>query len=435
MANNTYYCIIDMGDNMLGTIKIDEIYEAEIIGLENEGMGVCKIHGMVVFVPKTLIGEKVRVRITDIKKNFARGKVVEILESSSKRCESKCPYYDECGGCNLRHQEGEENLKFKKEKVETALKRIGKLDVKVENVLQSFKEDNYRNKVSFKVEDTRIGFYGEGTYQLIDIDYCLLAQNEINDALMVIRKYLMENKNEIKSITIKYGNAMNELLIDIYSLNDKDIEILDYLTINIKNLKTVIYNEKVVYGTGYIKEISNGLMFNVSAKSFFQVNGTQAEKLYETAINLARLDKDDVVLDLYCGTGTITSIVAGHAKKVIGIEIVEDAIIDAKENLKINNINNVQFICGDAAKEITKIKEKIDVIFVDPPRKGVDRKAIAVMKKLSPKKIVYISCNPVTMARDLSYLNDLYEVKKVVPVDMFPNTAHVECVALLEKKL
>lgn len=434
MANNTYYCIIDMGDNMLGTIKIDEIYEVEIIGLENEGMGVCKIHGMVVFVPKTLIGEKVRVRITDIKKNFARGKVVEILESSSKRCESKCPYYDECGGCNLRHQEEEENLKFKKEKVETALKRIGKLDVKVENVLQSFKEDNYRNKVSFKVEDTRIGFYGEGTYQLIDIDYCLLAQNEINDALMVIRKYLMENKNEIKSITVKYGNAMNELLIDIYSLNDKDIEILDYLTINIKNLKTVIYNEKVVYGTGYIKEISNGLMFNVSAKSFFQVNGTQAEKLYETAINLAKL-KDDVVLDLYCGTGTITSIVAGHAKKVIGIEIVEDAIIDAKENLKINNINNVQFICGDAAKEIAKIKEKIDVIFVDPPRKGVDRKAIAVMKKLSPKKIVYISCNPVTMARDLSYLNDLYEVKKVVPVDMFPNTAHVECVALLEKKL
>ncbi len=423
-----------MGDNMLGTIKIDDIYETEIIGLENEAQGVCKIHGMIVFVPKTLVGEKVRVRITEIKKNFARGKVVEIIKSSKKRVTSKCPYYDECGGCNLRHQKSEENLIFKKEKVETALKKIGKLDVKAESTLPSFKENNYRNKVSFKVEGKRIGFYGEGTYQLIDIDYCLLAQNEINDALNVIKSYLEKNKNQIKSITIKYGNAMNELLIDIYSLNDKDIEIIDYLTTNIKNLKTIIYNDKIVYGTGYIKEISNGLMFNVSAKSFFQVNSSGAEKLYDTAINLAKLNKDDVVLDLYCGTGTITSIVASHVKKVIGIEIVEDAIIDAKKNLKINNINNVRFICGDAAKKITKIKEKIDVIFVDPPRKGVDRKAIAVMKRLLPKKIIYISCNPVTMARDLSYLNDLYEVKKVVPVDMFPNTAHVECVSLLVQK-
>ncbi len=423
-----------MGDKMLGNIKIDDIYETEIIGLENEAQGVCKIHGMIVFVPKTLVGEKVRIRITEIKKNFARGKVIEILESSDKRTKSRCPFYDECGGCDLRHQDGKENLLFKKQKVETALKKIGKLDVMVDDVIPSFKEDNYRNKVSFKVEDNRIGFYGEGTYQLIDIDYCLLAQNEINDALTVIRNYLKENNNEIKTITIKYGNAMNELLLDIYSLNDKDIEIIDYLTTNITNLKTVIYNGKTVYGNGYIKEIANGLMFNVSAKSFFQVNSNGAEKLYDTAIKLAGLDKKDVVLDLYCGTGTITSIVASHVKKVIGIEIVENAIIDAKENLKINNISNVRFICGDAAKEITKIKEKIDVIFVDPPRKGVDRKAIAVMKKLLPKKIVYISCNPVTMARDLSYLNDSYNVKKVVPVDMFPNTAHVECVTLLENK-
>ena len=175
-------------------------------------------------------------------------------------------------------------------------------------------------------------------------------------------------------------------------------------------------------------------MFNVSAKSFFQVNVTQAEKLYDTAIKMAKLDKNDVVLDLYCGTGTITSVVSPHVKKVIGIEIVEDAVLDARENLKVNNINNVKFICGDAAKEISKIKDKIDVIIVDPPRKGIDRKAIAIMKKIHPKKIVYISCNPVTMARDLSYLTDLYDVKKVTPVDMFPNTSHVECVCLLNIK-
>lgn len=423
-----------MGDIMLGTIKIDEIYETEITSLENEGSGVCKINQMIVFVPKALPGEKVRIRITEKKKNFARGKIVEILKSSDKRIESKCSYYEECGGCNLRHQTSKENLKFKKEKVETALKRIGKLDVKVEDTIPSLKEDNYRNKVSFKVEDNRIGFYGEGTYQLIDIDYCLLAQKQINDSLNVIKNYLKENDNEIKNITIRYGNAMDELLIDIYSLNNTDIKILDYLTTNICNLKSVIFNDKVVYGNGYIKEISNGLMFNVSAKSFFQVNSVQTEKLYDEIVKVANLSKDDVVLDLYCGTGTITSIVSKYVKKVIGIEIVEDAIIDAKENLKINGINNAKFICGDAAKEISKIKEKVDVVIVDPPRKGVDRKAIAIMKKISPKKIVYVSCNPVTMARDLSYLNDLYDVKKVTPVDMFPNTAHVESVVLLERK-
>ena len=224
------------------------------------------------------------------------------------------------------------------------------------------------------------------------------------------------------------------MLIDIYSTSKKDINILKFLTTNIDNLSSVIFNGKVVYGTGYIKQVTNGLMFNCSFNSFFQVNSMQTEKLYETAINLANLNNEDVVLDLYCGTGTITSIISRYVKKVIGIEIVEDAIKDAKENLKINNINNVEFICGDAAKKIINIKEKIDVIFVDPPRSGIDRKAIAVMKKLLPKKIIYISCNPVTMARDLSYLSDLYNVKKVIPVDMFPNTSHVECVSMLRLK-
>lgn len=415
-------------------LKIDEIYETEIVGLENEASGVAKINGMVVFIPKTLVGEKVRIRITEIKKNYAKGKLIEVLEKSDKRTTSKCPYYEECGGCNLRHQESDENIKFKKEKVENALKRIGKLDVLVDDVVPSLKNENYRNKASFKVEDNRIGFYGEGTYQLIDIDNCMLLEKEINDSLTVIRSYLNNNKNEIKTITVKHGNAMNEILIDIFSTNDEDINILSYLTTNIDNLKTVIFNEKIVYGNGYINQVTNGLMFKCSSKSFFQVNTMQTEKLYSLAIKLADLTKNDVVLDLYCGTGTITSILAGYVKKVIGIEIVEDAIYDAKENIKTNGISNVRFICGDAAKEISKIKENIDVVFVDPPRSGIDRKAIAVIKKINPKKIVYISCNPVTMARDLSYLNDLYTMEKVVPVDMFPNTAHVECVSVLHLK-
>lgn len=418
---------------MFKTINIDDIYETEIFGLENEGKGVCKINGMICFVPKTLPGEKVRIRIVEKKKNFLRGKLIEILNKSDKRVEPNCPYYDLCGGCMLRHQTIEENLKFKKEKVENALKKIGKLDVKVSKCIPSFNNDNYRNKVSFKVEDDKIGFYEEGTYRLIDVKECLLCNNEINKVLRVIRKYIEFNINEIKNITIKYSNALNELLVDIDSNDGNDVKITDYILTNINNVKTIIFNDNIVYGNGYIKEVSKNLMFNVSSKSFFQVNGNMIDTLYDTAIKMAKLKKEDVVLDLYCGTGTITSIVSNYVKKVIGIEIVEDAIKDANENIKFNHINNVSFICGDAGKEITKIKETIDVIFVDPPRRGIDKKAIAIMKKINPKKIVYISCNPVTMARDLSYLSDIYEVKKVIPVDMFPNTAHTECVCLLER--
>lgn len=417
------------------SLKIDDIVTVKIDGLENEGCGVAKINGMVVFIPKTLVGEIAKIRITEIKKNFARGKVIEIIEPSKKRIKNDCPYYEECGGCNLRHQSDIESLKFKKEKVETALKRIGKIETKIDDVIPSPKCDNYRNKASFKVEKDKIGFYSSGSYQLVDIESCKLLEDDINDCLCVIRNYIKENKNNlIKEITIKRGNALGEILVSIYSLDNNDASIINYLIENVKNIKTIIYNEKIVFGNGYIEQITNGLMFNCTYNSFFQVNSMQTEKLYSTAIKLAKLDKNDVVMDLYCGTGTITSILSSYVKKVIGVEIIENAIIDAKENLKINNINNVFFICSDVTKAISKIREKIDIIFVDPPRSGIDRKAIAIIKKINPKKIIYISCNPVTMARDLSYLSDLYNIEKVTPVDMFPKTAHVECVAVLKLK-
>lgn len=419
---------------MINTIKIDEIYEVLIESVENEAAGVAKIHNMVVFVPKVLVGEKVRIRITEIKKNYAKGKLIEVIEKSNNRINPSCPYYNECGGCNLRHQKHLENLNFKTNKVKNAIKRIAKLDIKVNNIVESVKNDNYRNKASFKVENDKIGFYIEGTYQLVDIKECKLMRSEINDALYYIRCYIKNNKNNIKSITIKYGNATNEILIDIYSVDDNDKLICNYLIDNIINLKTIIFNDKVMYKDGYINQIINGLMFNCSSKSFFQVNDLQAEKLYSKAISLANLKKSDTVLDLYCGTGTIASLLSNYVKKVIGIEIVEDAIEDAKCNLIINNINNVKFICGDASKKIGKIKEKIDVIFVDPPRRGMDKKTIFFLKSIKAEKIIYISCNPVTLARDLSYLSDLYDTKEITPFDMFPNTSHVECVAVLKLK-
>ena len=400
---------------MFNTVKIDEVYDVDITSLENEGKGVCKVGGMICFVPKVLPGEKVKIRITEIKKNYARGKLIDVLKPSDKRIDPNCPFYKDCGGCHLRHQSKEDNLLFKKEKVETALKRIGKVDIEVDDVIN------------------KIGFYEEGTYRLVSIDKCNLAENRINEILGVVKEYLNENENEIKMINVRESNITNELLIDIYSVNENDIDIASYLALN-ESVSTVIFNDKVVYGNGYINEITNGLMFKVSSNSFYQVNSIQVEKLYEQAIKMAELQKDEVALDLYCGTGTIACIISGYVKKVLGIELVDDAIIDAKENLITNNINNVRFICGDAAKEISKINEKVDVIFVDPPRKGIDRKAIAVMKKLAPKKIIYISCNPVTMSRDISYLTDLYDVKKVTPVDMFPNTEHVECICFLERR-
>lgn len=417
------------------SLKIDDVVTVNIEGLENEGCGVAKVNGMIVFIPKTLVGEKVKIRITEIKKNYARGKVINIIEPSLMRIKNDCPYYEECGGCNLRHQGDKENLKFKKEKVEIALKKIGKIKTSVDDVIPSPKNDNYRNKASFKLEKDKIGFYSSGSYQLVDIENCKLLEDDINDCLYVIRNYLKENGNHcIKEITIKRGNALGELLVNVYSLDDSDIGIVNYLRKNAKNIKTIIYNERIVLGDGYIGQIINGYMFNCSYNSFFQVNSMQTEKLYSTAVKLAKLNKNDVVMDLYCGTGTIASILSSYVKKVIGVEIVENAIIDAKENLKINNINNVSFICSDVTKAVSKINEKIDVIFIDPPRKGIDRKAIAIIKKINPKKIIYISCNPVTMARDLSYLNDLYNIEKVTPVDMFPKTAHVECVSVLYRK-
>lgn len=422
------------GDFMIKHLKVDEIYESSVIGLENEGKGVCRVNNFIVFVPKALKDELVRFRIVEVKKNYAVGKLISVLKKSDKRVKSKCPYYDECGGCNLRHQEEKENLIFKKEKVQNALKRIGKIDIKVDDIVKCNKTDNYRNKASFKVEDNKIGFYREGTYQLIDINSCLLLDDEINNALKIIRRYLDYNINNIKNITIKKGNINNDLLIDIYSIDNKDKLIAQYLSSNIKNLSSVIFNDKIIYGDGYLKQMTCNLIFNCSSKSFYQVNNEQTEKLYNLAIKKAKLKKEDVALDLYCGTGTITNIIAKHVKKVIGIEIVRDAIFDANNNSKLNGIANTKFICGDASKEILKIKEDIDIIFLDPPRSGVDKKAIGIIKRINPKKIIYISCNPVTMARDLGYLNDLYDIKSVTPVDMFPNTSHVETICVLERR-
>lgn len=412
-------------------MKIDKIYECKIMYLENEGSGVARINNFVVFVPKTLVGELVKIKIVKIKKNYAVAKLLEIIKPSKYRIKPNCIYYDSCGGCNLRHQTSEKNLEFKKNKIDIAMNKIGKININTEDIIPSFQEDNYRNKAIFKVEKDKIGFYEQNSYFLVDISYCKLLNDKINNILLLIREYLKEHKNnKIYEITIRHTVANDEILVNILSKNE-EIEFINYLK-EIKNIKSISLNNKLVYGDKYISEVLNNLMFKYSAKSFFQVNTRQAENIYKYLLELD-LHENNIVLDLYSGVGTIASIISKKVKHVYGIEIEEEAVEAANKNLKINNINNVTYMLGNA-DNLNNIKDKIDVVILDPPRGGSNKKTLDNIIKLIPNRIIYISCNPVTLARDINYINNKYEVKSTKAFDMFPNTSHVETVCLLQKR-
>lgn len=414
-------------------LKIDNIYECEIMYLENEGSGVTRINNFVVFVPKALVGELVKIKIVEIKKNYAVAKLLEIIKPSKHRVEPDCEYYNLCGGCNLRHQTQDKNIEFKQNKIDNAMNKIGKISININNIAESPQYDNYRNKAVFKVEKDKIGFYEQNSYFLVDISYCKLLNDNINKALKVIKGYLKDNtENQIYEITVRYALASDELLIDILS-KENEIKLVEYIKDNIKNIKSISLNNNLIYGNKYIDEVVNNLMFKYSAKSFFQINTRQAENLYNYILNL-NYNSNDMVLDLYSGVGTISSIISRKVKHVYGIEIEEEAIECANENIKLNNINNVTYIHGNA-DTLYKIKDKIDVVILDPPRGGSNKKTLDQLLKLNPNKIIYISCNPVTLARDINYIyNFKYTVSNIKAFDMFPNTSHVECVSLLQRK-
>ncbi len=413
-------------------LKIDNIYECEIMYLENEGSGVTKINNFVIFVPKALVGELVKIKIVEIKKNYAVAKLLEIIKPSKHRVEPDCKYYNLCGGCNLRHQTQEKNIEFKQNKIDNAINKIGKININISSITESSQYDNYRNKAVFKVEKGKIGFYEQSSYFLVDISYCKLLNDNINKALKVIKDYLKDDiENQIYEITVRYALASDELLIDILS-KENEIKLVEYIKDNIKNIKSISLNSNLIYGDKYISEVVNNLMFKYSAKSFFQINTRQAENLYNYILNLD-YNSNDIVLDLYSGVGTISSIISRKVKHVYGIEIEEEAIECANENIKLNNINNVTYIHGNA-DTLYKIKDKIDVVILDPPRGGSNKKTLDQLLKLNPNKIIYISCNPVTLARDINYIyNFNYIINNIKAFDMFPNTSHVETVCLLQK--
>ena len=450
-------------------LKKNEEYIVDIIDNGFQGEGIAKIDGITVFIPQGITGEKIKIKILKVQTSFAYGKILEIINKSENRVDEDCQTYSRCGGCNLRHVEYKETLSIKKAIVENCLYKSLKRKINVSDAIGMKNPLYYRNKLQYPVGvnndgEQVMGVYSNRTHNIIPTNQCFIQNEECQKIANDIFEFVKENKitayNEkslkgtLRHIIIRIGVKTNEVLVTLV-LNDDNFkcekEFIDYITNKHKSIKSIVKNyntkntnvilgdkTKVIYGDGYIYDILGEYKFKISPLSFYQVNPIQTEVLYNTAMEAIEGDKQSIALDLYCGIGTIGIFASKYFKKVYGIEIVEEAIEDAKYNSKLNNIDNLEFYSGDVEKILPKIieKEKIkpNVVFVDPPRKGLDRNTIELLKELEPNKIIYISCNPATLARDLSYLDEKYEIKEIQPVDMFPYTSHIECVTVLYLK-
>lgn len=384
--------------------------------LDNKGRGICFLDNKITFVSNALIGEDVELKIVNTKNKYNEAIVLKYNSLSSDRVKPICPYFDLCGGCDLMHLNYKKELEFKRNKVQDILKKFGNIDIDIKEII-SKGEYHYRNKATFKVKET-IGYYGKKSYDIIAIDKCYLVDERINNILKELKKYNLEN---IYEVVIKCGIDTMLYIKSSGKINEKIKDI---------SVDTIIVNDDVIKGLGYIKEKLGDLEFVISSDSFFQVNTKGAISLYNKVKEYASLTGIENVLDLYCGTGTIGIYLADKANYVTGIEINKSSIQDAIENKKINKIRNIDFICNDANK--TDLKD-IDLVVVDPPRSGLDNKTISYLQNLNVSKIIYVSCDPVTLARDLKML-DKYILKDITLVNMFPKTEHVESVCILERK-
>lgn len=397
----------------------------KITALDHYGRGIGRINDKIIFIDNALVNDAVKVDIVTEKKNYYEGKIIEYVSKSEDHIKADCPYYDLCGGCNIMHMSYSNQLVFKANKVKEILSKFADVEVDINEIIGS-EEYNYRNKVTLQVKG-KYGFYKKDSYEIINIDNCLISDNKINK---VMSKFKSISLNKINQIIIK-ASSLNEVMVVIYvEGNVKESSIINELksvanSIIIKDK----YDFKTIYGSDTIREKIGEYLFNISADSFFQINTKQAYKMYE--IVKKYIGKCNNLLDLYCGTGTIGIYLSSIAKKVIGVEINKSAIEDANNNALLNNVTNIEFICDDVSKVINDF-DKIDAIVVDPPRSGLDSITINSILDIKPDKIVYVSCDPVTLARDIKLLKDSYEVKEVTPLDMFPNTYHVECIVLLQ---
>ena len=397
--------------------------KTKIISLNNEGMGVGRINNKVVFIPYTLTGEEVDVDIVDDRKKYSIGKSISINNESFERREPLCPHYYNCGGCNLMHQKYEYQLEYKKNKVINNLKHISNIDIDSIDIDYD-NEYYYRNHIILHVNGSNLGFYKYHSKEIINIDNCLISSKKINSIIIELKEFLNTYKeNNIKIISIKaYDKTLINITSDSFSLID---EFVKYV-----NIDSLYINDKLVYGDDNIEVTLDKYRFKVSSNSFFQKNTSMTLKLYEYVKN--NVDYDSNILDLYCGVGSIGIYVSDKVKFVVGIEQINNAVKNAKENAKLNNIHNIKFICGKVENNLENITN-VDTIIVDPPRVGLDRKVINNILNLNPKKIIYVSCNSTTLARDINYLNN-YGITSIKLFDLFPNTYHCESVTVLERK-
>lgn len=407
--------------------------ELKIEKLDHQGRGISKIDNKPFFIANTLPGEVVKVKILEEKKKYGIGEVESFIKISEKRVKPQCPYFEVCGGCDLQHIKYEDQLTYKKLKIVEIMKKFAGInEEKIKPIISSENPLYYRNKVTFQI-DNGVGFYGKKSNDLILVDYCFLVTDKINKILKLLNTLPLSN---IEKIIVKSDKKINEIMVILEANGKVDKEkIIDILK---EHVTSIILkdetSEHVLYGNEYIIFSLGNYNFEVSPSSFFQVNLEQCEKLYETIVKQAEITKEDIVLDLYCGTGTIGIYVSEFAKKVYGIEINSDAVLNANANKKRNKVENIEFQCGDCGKVINRLKIKPNIIIVDPPRRGLDKNTISQLLKWKSRKIVYVSCDPITLARDLKLLQEKYHVEMITPVDMFPNTAHVECVCLLYLK-
>ena len=444
-------------------------YVVDIVDIGQGGVGIGKYEGFTVFVEGGLIQDKVKVRINKSKKNYAVGDIVEIIEKSPFRVDRICSDdLKDCGGCQIQELDYNKQLELKTNEVKQVISRIGKLEnVEIHETIGMQSPCRYRNKAQFPIQNingsTAIGFYKKKSHDVIPTDMCVI-QHDINDKIIKIIKtyiqaYNVSIYNEtthtgvLRHLVTKVGFTTNEVMVVLVT-NGTNLphlnELASVLKENILGFKTLVLNvnkaktnvilgkeNKVIYGNGKINDYIGDLVFEISPLSFFQVNPVQTEVLYNKALEYAELKENDTVFDIYCGIGSISLFLAQKATKVYGIEIVEDAIKDAKINAKLNNLNNVEFYVGKAEEVVPKMYSEgktANVVVVDPPRKGCDEKVLDTIVSMKPDRVVYVSCNPSTLARDLAYLDERgYKCVEIQPVDMFPHTMHVETVAKLRR--
>lgn len=447
-------------------LEKNQIYEAEIVDYTAEGQGVARVEGCAVFVPNAIVGERCRIRIEKAGKTWAAGKITELLEKSPHRINRACPVAKLCGGCDFHHMDYEEETRLKADRVKQALNRIGGEHLEEVPILAAPTTRDYRNKAQYPVACRKnkayAGFFRAGTHQVVENQRCLILPEESDRVKDLVMDYVNQTrvpvydettgKGLLRHIYVRRGAVSGQVLVCLV-INGRSIPKAQALLERLKTVKgfttlVLSVNTKMgnsilgdtfitLYGPGYIEDTLCGLNFRLSPRSFYQVNHDQAERLYETAISQAEITKADTVLDLYCGVGTITLAMSRYAGRVIGVEVIPQAVEDARDNASRNHVDNAEFLCGDAGTAALELEAKgirADVAVVDPPRKGLNADTIEALSRMAPRRIVYVSCDPATLARDVALLKERgYVLKNASAADLFPRCAHVESVVTLTR--